>query len=119
MAVSMPPGGVPSLPGERRGWLAANRPITAERRQKFRYPLEFSVRFRLSSVGYSSLGSGVVVNMSSGGILVASKHQIIEGALVEMRIEWPCALHGRIPLQLVAIGRVLRGGPAQFAAKFE
>ena len=40
------------------------------------------------------------------------------GALVEMSIDWPSMLDGTIPLQLVAVGRVLRRGVAHFAASF-
>jgi hypothetical protein len=57
--------------------------------------------------------------MSSGGILVVSQHAIVVGELVELRIEWPLLLDGRIPLQLIATGRVLRGGTFHFAAAFE
>jgi hypothetical protein len=57
--------------------------------------------------------------MSSGGILVVSQHAIVVGELVELRIEWPLLLDGRIPLQLIATGRVLRGGTSHFAAAFE
>ena len=61
----------------------------------------------------------MVVNLSSRGILVASEREVTEGALVEMRIEWPSLLHGRVPLQLVVVGRVLRRDASQFAATFE
>jgi hypothetical protein len=102
--------------------------ISGERRLKFRYPLPLAVRYCIGSG--TSLWSdggrviqGRVVNMSSGGILVASEHVIapreIMGARVEMRIEWPCLLDERIPLQLFAVGRVLRGGASDFAAAFE
>ena len=64
-------------------------------------------------------GKGWAVNMSSGGVLVASKNPFIVGTLVEMSIEWPSRLEGRIPLQLIATGRVLRGGASFFAASFE
>lgn len=57
--------------------------------------------------------------MSSGGVLVASSNQPPVGELVEMRIEWPWLLEGRIPLQLVALGRILRRGSLDFAAAFE
>jgi len=54
---------------------------------------------------------------------VASEHQITVGALVEMSIEWPSMIDGRIPLQLVAVGRILRReeccGTSRFAATFE
>jgi hypothetical protein len=101
--------------------------ISGERRLKFRYPLRLAVRYCIGSG--TSLWSdggrviqGRVVNMSSGGILVASEPVIapreIMGARVEMRIEWPCLLDERIPLQLFAVGRVLRAGASDFAAAF-
>jgi hypothetical protein len=95
-----------------------NRNIPAERRRKFRYSLDLGVRFDCSDAGACISGVGIVVNMSSGGVLVASSNQPPVGALVEMRIEWPSLLNGRIPLQLIAIGRILRRGPALFAATF-
>ncbi len=108
-----------ALPPERRSLLVANWPAQAERRARFRYPVEMNVRFRCFSDGRRISGAGLAVNMSSGGVLVASEHQIVDGALVELSIEWPFVLDGRIPLQLVAVGRVLRRGGSHFAATFE
>jgi hypothetical protein len=107
------------FPGERRSSIVANWPVQAERRLKFRYPTDLSVRFRYYSAGTRVSGAGLAVNISSGGLLVASQHQVAQGALVEMSIEWPCLLHGRIPLQLFAVGHVLRRGPSHFAATFD
>lgn len=111
--------GLLSFREEHRISLVANWPVRAERRIKYRYPLDLGVRYRSSSKGSSFSGAGVAVNMSSGGILVASQHQVIEGALVEMSIEWPSLLGGRVPLQLIAFGRVVRRGASHFAATFE
>jgi hypothetical protein len=107
------------FPGERRSSIVANWSVEAERRLKFRYPIRLTVRFRYFSGESHFSGTGLAVNVSSGGILVASEHQAIEGARVEMNIEWPCVLNGRIPLQLVAFGRVLRRDGSGFAAAFE
>jgi hypothetical protein len=93
--------------------------VPAERRLKFRYDLGLHVRLRSAAGGSSFSGAGLVVNLSSGGILVASQHQLLVGALVEMSIEWPALLDGRVPLQLIATGRVLRRAPSHFAAKFQ
>jgi hypothetical protein len=97
----------------------AGRLLLGERRLRSRHPLDLRVRFRFSSAGSHFSGTGVAVNMNSGGILVASKHQVIVGTLVELSIEWPSLLHGRIPLQLIAMGRVLRREASHFAATFE
>ena len=108
-----------SFPGERRTSLVANEPTGEERRLKFRYPINLSVRFRSSSTESSFSGAGLVLNLSSGGVLVASKHRATEGALVELSIEWPSRLDGRIPLRLIAVGRVLRQAESHFAATLE
>jgi hypothetical protein len=119
MAASNSFASILSLPGEHRRETVVNWPLRAERRLKFRYPIDLRVSFLYFSEGSRRSGAGRAVNISSGGILVSSRHQIIEGALVEMRIEWPCLLHGRIPLQLIAVGRVLCRGTSQFAVSFE
>ena len=94
-------------------------PVSAERRLKFRYPVDLNVRLRFSAGRASFSGAGLVVNMSSRGILVASQQQLVVGALVEMSIQWPALLDGRVPLQLIATGRVLRREASYFAASFE
>jgi hypothetical protein len=105
-----------------RGALAANRPIRSERRSKFRFPLDLNVRFR--SLSGSCSETGRAVNMSSGGVLVVSQRvvspkEISVGALVEMSIEWPSLLDGKVPLQLCAVGWVVRRRTFDFAAAFE
>jgi hypothetical protein len=110
-----------SVLGEHHGAIV---PIPAERRFKFRYPLNFSVRFRpLSRVSIFS-GVGRTVNLSSSGVLVVSQQvvpqaEISVNARLEMNIEWPSLLEGRIPLQLFAVGIVVRRGASDFAATFE
>jgi len=47
------------------------------------------------------------MNMSSGGVLVASLHQLDTGIGLELNIQWPYLLEGQIPLQLVAAGTVV------------
>jgi|ERR1700728_5281375 hypothetical protein len=108
-----------SFPAERRSSMVANWPVEAERRVKFRYPLQLSVRFRYITEGTRIFGQGLAINVSSGGVLVASEHQIVDGAPVKMSIEWPSLLDGKVPLQLIAIGWVLRRGTSHFAATFE
>jgi hypothetical protein len=108
-----------TFPGEHRSALVASGPIRAERRLKYRYPMDLSVRFRSCSGVSPFSGAGLATNLSSGGVLVTSQHQSIEGELVEISIEWPSLLNGKIPLQLIAVGRVLRCGASHFAATFE
>ena len=86
-----------------------------ERRSKVRFPLELRVRYRSLAPRCPAAGTGVVVNMSRSGVLVSSEHGVSEGVRVELSIEWPSLLDGRVPLQVVTVGRVVRCEPSRFA----
>jgi hypothetical protein len=122
----MPPSSSKILPFPlaHRAAKVSNRLILTDRRSNARYPLDLTVRFRSFAKGSPLFSAGRAVNMSSGGILVVSplivsQHEIREGAHVEMNIEWPSLLDGRIPLQIFAVGWVVRRRPFNFAASFE
>jgi hypothetical protein len=57
--------------------------------------------------------------MSSGGLLVDYTHEISAGTPLELSIDWPTRLDGRIPLQLIVIGTVVRCGLYSFAVGIE
>jgi hypothetical protein len=103
--------------------IASNQAFPAERRSKLRYPLDLKVCFRCLTESSGFSGFGRTVNMSSGGVLVFSEHVALRGisagAHLQMSIEWPSLLDGRIPLQLFAVGRILRVGASAFAATFD
>jgi hypothetical protein len=90
-------------------------PIQVERRKRIRFPFELRVRFRSLGHGYPVAGAGWVRNISSSGVLVMYQHEVSPGTALEMNIEWPTRLDGRIPLQLVAAGTVLRTELFSFA----
>jgi hypothetical protein len=91
--------------------------IGMERRSKVRYPLVLKVRY--STLGRKLLcGEGQAVNLSSGGALVDCQHELSVGTELEVRLEWPSLLDGRVPLQLVAVGSVVRCGASSFAVCF-
>jgi hypothetical protein len=113
---------VPNIVPIHRGVASSARTQT-ERRFKERYAVDLSVRFRPLSGSFFQ-GAGHVVNVSSGGVLVVSHHtasrqEFPVGALLEMRIAWPALLDGTVPLQLIAVGRVVRYRTSGFAATFE
>ena len=60
-----------------------------------------------------------MVNMSSSGVLVTYPHEISVGTRMELNIEWPSRLDGRIPLQLIAVGSVVRCETVSFAVGLE
>jgi len=97
---------------------AIDRITPLERRSKIRYPVSLSVKYR--TVGRSNRISGVgrTLNMSSGGLLIAADQRTELGAKIELNVEWPSLLDGTIPLQLVAVGRVVRCLESGFALSF-
>jgi hypothetical protein len=111
-----------SLLGEHYKAIVAHG-IPAERRIKIRYSLDLSVRFKSISRRAIFEGSGRALNLSSEGVFVVFQHIVPEvevplGARVDLSITWPSLLHGSIPLQLLAVGRIVRWGPSSFAATF-
>ena len=86
-----------------------------ERRSKVRFPLELRVRYRSLARRSPAAGTGVVVNMSRSGALISSEHAMSAGVRIELSIEWPSLLDGRVPLQVVTVGRVVRCEPSSFA----
>jgi hypothetical protein len=87
-----------------------------ERRSKVRFPLELKVRYRsLARQSPAAAGAGVVINMSRSGVLISSEDTMDTGAQVELSIEWPSLLDGRVPLQVVTTGRVVRCEESSFA----
>ena len=89
-----------------------------ERRSKVRFPLGFQVRYRILGEESPLWVEGRALNMSSGGMLIGRTHDLGVGEVVEVRIDWPLRLEGRIGLQLVAVGKVVRCGLADFAVLF-
>jgi hypothetical protein len=86
-----------------------------ERRSKVRFPLELRVSYRTLGRGSTCSGEGWVVNMNRSGALVSSKHEVCVGTRMELSIEWPARLHGRVPLRFVTVGEVVRRDTASFA----
>jgi hypothetical protein len=91
------------------------QPVFVEHRSKVRFPLELPVRYRSLGRRHPFAGNGWVVNISSGGVLVACQHEIRAGTLVDLSVDWPSPLDGRIPLRLVIAGKVVRSGASSFA----
>ena len=89
-----------------------------ERRSKARYPVKLMVRYRTIGRSNSVNGVGQTLNMSSGGLLVSAEREIPAGSRLEVNVEWPLLLNGTVPLQLVAHGKVVRGGGSEFAVCF-
>src|SRR5579872_2609136 len=108
---------------DHRSGIVFDQAIPDERRSKSRYPLELRIWFQSVSSSVLVSGVGRTLNLSSGGVLVFSEdvalNEIGVSAILRMSIEWPSLLDDRIPLQLFAVGRILRRGTSTFAATFD
>lgn len=92
----------------------------AERRTSDRFPLEREMRFKMLSKRLADeAGSGMTVNMSSGGILFQTDKTLIPGKRVEMAISWPAQLDNRCALKLIARGRVVRSEGGMTAVEIQ
>ena len=115
-------GGLADLEDDRVG-IVSDQPFLDERRSKIRYPLDLIIQFHFLSGASGFSGVGRTINLSSSGVLVFSEHIPLDetsaGAGLKMSIKWPSLLDDRIPLQLFAVGRVVRRGVSTFAARFD
>jgi hypothetical protein len=79
--------------------------VAGERRARPRYALRFPLHYRvLDEEG--AAGSGTTLNLSSSGVAFDVVEALQLGAHVELAIQWPVALNGRIPLKLMVEGHV-------------
>jgi hypothetical protein len=90
------------------------QPGFGESGPKARFPIDLPFRYNAGDqTGFS--GAGRVVNIGSSDVTVACRHQLKAGTPVELVIEWPARLNGRIPIHLVMTGRVMRCDASGFA----
>ena len=91
-----------------------------DRRATTRFPLREEVRYKVVHSKSSKVsGSGVTLNIGSGGILFTTQDRLPIGHMVEISVNWPARLGGTCPLQFVATGKVVRSEPGQAAVKIE
>jgi len=91
-----------------------------ERRGTSRFPVREDVRYRVvhSKTGNIS-GSGMTLNIGSGGILFTTVEKLPLGRTVELSVNWPAMLNGNCPLQFVATGRVIRSEDTRAAVRID
>jgi PilZ domain len=90
--------------------------IGGDRRQDRRYQLQLDLRWKLiRRRRVLDTGTGQTVDVSSGGICFDAGRHLPEGLNVELSISWPVLLHNVAPMQLVAIGKIVRCNGRQVA----
>jgi hypothetical protein len=77
-----------------------------ERRGFQRFRIECEVQYRV--IGIDLSGSGKTLNMSRNGVLLAIDRLLSPGLRVEVEIDWPVRVAGKIPMKLAIKGRIVR-----------
>ena len=80
-----------------------------ERRASERFAIELEAHYRvLSTKSAEETGSGRTINLSSKGVLLMTDGDLVPGRRLELSISWPVQLDSKVPLKLIARGRVVR-----------
>jgi hypothetical protein len=109
--------GAPLLQSENHPVEVSSKRFPSQLRPKMPFPLKLPVRYRTLSRNPLQ-GEGRALVIASNGAVVASPNTLTEGAKLELSIEWPPLLHGKIPLRLITVGRVVQCGLHGFSVWF-
>lgn len=91
-----------------------------ERRSSERFAIELDTHYRvLSAKSGEENGSGRTINMSSKGVLFVTDRELVPGRRLELAINWPVQLDRKVPLKLIARGRVVRANNGCAAVHIE
>ena len=94
--------------------------ILADRRDTGRFPVREEIRYKLvQNKSPRVTGTGITLNIGSGGLLFTTQEMLPIGRLVEVSVNWPARLGGTCPLQFVATARVVRSESHQCAVRIE
>lgn len=81
----------------------------SERRKQTRFPLAFEMTYLVrEGARRGETGASQTIDMSSAGLRFLAACPLPVGVEVEVVIDWPIWLHGSVPLQLSAVGTVVR-----------
>jgi PilZ domain-containing protein len=80
-----------------------------DRRVNGRYPITLELQYKLLNKGrVEYLGIGRTLNISSGGVLLATDQLLPPAGFIELAIQWPFLLREVCSLKLVMRGRIVR-----------
>ncbi len=83
--------------------------IAGDRRSDRRYAIHLDLRWKLiRRRRILETGVGRTLDLSSGGILIETEHQLPVGLNVELSVSWPVMLHNVSPMQLAISGKIVR-----------
>ena len=91
-----------------------------ERRLSNRFPIERELKFKgINKRNSHEFGQGKTINMSSKGILFTTDQVLNPGRKVDVSVNWPAQLDGKVGLKFVARGRVVRFAEGKAAIQIE
>jgi hypothetical protein len=80
-----------------------------DRRNGIRFPIKSELRWSVPNRKYGPLsGKGETVDFSSSGLSFLSDAPLSPGCRLELDVDWPVELDGRVPMKLLAMGKVVR-----------
>jgi len=91
-----------------------------ERRVKTRYNLVLELSYCvLGGTRSGEAGSGRTADVSSAALRFTAERPLANGLGMEIVVDWPTLLDGRVPLQLIATGLVIRTHGTDTVVKIE
>jgi PilZ domain-containing protein len=80
-----------------------------DRRVNQRFGIHLPIHFRISQKGATSRwGSGITIDISSGGVAFRCRRPLPVGAHIEMLIDWPAKFDDAYPVELQSTGFIVR-----------
>ena len=105
-------------PSDRRPQLPKGTKL--ERRGSVRFPLALDVRYSvLHRTGPAETGSGKLVDVSSSGLRFTGEAAVTPGLKLDVAINWPVLLDGRIQLQLTVSGVAVRSSGTEISMRIQ
>ena len=92
----------------------------ADRRSCVRYPLTLKLRYSVSNGrGPAATGAGRLIDLSNSGLRFVAPEFLEPGLKLDISIDWPILLDGRVQLQLIVTGVVVWSSATETALKIE
>ena len=87
-----------------------------DRRANLRYPLILEVRYSVSRRRTPvEAGVGQLIDLSSSGLRFVAQRPLEPGLKLDVSLNWPVLLDGRVQLQLIATGVITRSRGTEVA----
>ena len=91
-----------------------------DRRARVRFPLTLDVRYSVSHRRAPvKTGSGQIIDLSSSGLRLAAQGPLEPGLKLDVAVNWPVLLDGRVQLQLILTGTVVWSSETEIALRIQ